>query len=250
MPVRAAALLPHPPLLVPELAGAAAGDLAPLRAACTAALTLVAAGDRALVLVGGGPAWATAGPGTRGSFAPYGVDVHVALPAEPLLGPLGPLPEPAPLDELPLSLAVAAWLLAASGLEPARLHALTLPGALDPRSAAAVGRSLAARAGSEGREAALVAMGDLSARRTPGAAHPAAAGYDARVAAALRAGDLDTLLALEPGDDAELQVAARVPLQVLAGAVSGAGPLRGEVLYEGAPYGVGYLVGVVTAAAP
>ncbi|HEV3398484.1 MAG TPA: hypothetical protein VG693_04265, partial [Actinomycetes bacterium] len=42
----AAAVVPHPPLLVPELAGAAAPELDPLRAACQEALaTVVAAAD-------------------------------------------------------------------------------------------------------------------------------------------------------------------------------------------------------------
>jgi hypothetical protein len=34
---------------------------------------------------------------------------------------------------------------------------------------------------------------------------------------------------------------------VLAGAFAGAGGVRGQVLYEAAPYGVGYLVGVLQA---
>ena len=62
---------------------------------------------------------------------------------------------------------------------------------------------------------------------------------------------------------AGLLVSGRVPLQVLAGAFdqpdpageAGAGrdldkarpEVRGRVLYEGAPYGVGYLVAVLTA---
>jgi hypothetical protein len=37
-----------------------------------------------------------------------------------------------------------------------------------------------------------------------------------------------------------------VPLQVLAGALADAARPRGQVLYDDAPYGVGYLVGVLT----
>jgi hypothetical protein len=46
---------------------------------------------------------------------------------------------------------------------------------------------------------------------------------------------------------ADLLAAGRVPLQVLAGAFADTAPVRGRVLYEAAPYGVGYLVGVLTA---
>ena len=45
MPPVAAAVVPHPPLLVPELAGAAAGELDPLRAACGQALAAVLTGQ-------------------------------------------------------------------------------------------------------------------------------------------------------------------------------------------------------------
>jgi hypothetical protein len=247
-PDQRAAILPHPPLLVPELAGAAAGELDPLRRACLQALEEVLADDRGAVLVGDGPVWGTPLPDAAGSFRPYGAAVDVAL------GPLHPpdlngLPEPARLDRLPLSLAVAAWLLDRLDARPARLAALTVPASLGPRAAAAVGRQLAAGAGAAG-SFALAAMGDLSARRSdraPGAFHPGAAAFDASVAAAFRAGAPGRLLELEPAVAAELRAAGRVPLQVLAGAFADAAGVRGRVLYEAAPYGVGYLVGVLTA---
>jgi hypothetical protein len=52
-----AAVLPHPPLLVPELAGAAAAELDPLRAACHKALSTVLGAAEVAVLVGDGPVW-------------------------------------------------------------------------------------------------------------------------------------------------------------------------------------------------
>jgi hypothetical protein len=75
----------------------------------------------------------------------------------------------------------------------------------------------------------------------------AAAAFDASVAAAFRAGAPGRLLDLEPAVAAELLAAGRVPLQVLAGAFADTAGVRGRVLYEAAPYGVGYLVGVLTA---
>jgi aromatic ring-opening dioxygenase LigB subunit len=96
----------------------------------------------------------------------------------------------------------------------------------------------------------LVAMGDLSACRTeraPGAFRADAAGFDASVAEAFRTGRPERLLDLDPTRAGELLVAGRVPLQVLAGACHGGPALRGQVLYEDAPYGVGYLVALLTA---
>ncbi|HEU4400282.1 MAG TPA: hypothetical protein VFU54_20890 [Actinomycetota bacterium] len=247
-PDQRAAVLPHPPLLVPELAGDAAGELDPLREACLQALGVVLAGDRGAVLVGDGLVWGAPRPDAAGSFRPYGAAVDVTLPdLHPL--DLDDLPEPVRLDRLPLSLAVAAFLLARLDIQPARLSALTVPVSLGPGAAAAVGRELAARAGAAG-SFGLVAMGDLSARRSdraPGAFHPAAAAFDASVGEAFRAGAPGRLLDLGPAVAAELRAAGRVPLQVLAGAFADAAGLHGEVLYEAAPYGVGYLVGVLTA---
>jgi hypothetical protein len=268
----AAALLPHPPLLVPELASGAAAELDPLRAACREALSAVLAAAGTTVIVGDGPVWGVAATGASGSFRPYGADVAVSLPPPALVageaGADGPghrsasppaaggpgagdgegLPEPAVLGRLPLSLAVAAWLLAGLEQPAGRLLAATVPGSLGPGAAAAVGAGLVERAAGVG-PVGLVAMADLSARRTataPGAFHPEAAGFDGAVAAAVGTGRPDRLLDLDPGLAAELQVAGRVPLQVLAGAFRGCGPTRGRVLYADAPYGVGYLVGALT----
>jgi hypothetical protein len=245
-PGQRAAILPHPPLLVPELAGGAATELDPLRRACREALHAVLEGDRGVVLVGAGPVWGVPGPDAAGSFRPYGAAVDAALPdLHPL--DLPGLPEPVRLHGLPLSLAVAAHLLAGLGTKPARLSAVTVPVSLGPGAAAAIGRALAAAEGDRG-PFALVAMGDLSARRSgqaPGAFHPAAAAFDGSVAAAFRDGTPGRLLDLEPAVAAELQAAGRVPLQVLAGAFADGARPRGRVLYEDAPYGVGYLVGVL-----
>jgi hypothetical protein len=292
MPPVAAALLPHPPLLVPELAGAAAAELDPLRAACRTALSTVLAAADLIIVVGDGPVWGVPEPAAAGSFRPYGADLEVALPALVDLDLPG-LPPPARLADLPLSLAVAAHLLA--GLDPpatnpaavpavqgppparlaavttvpafqspssARLAAVTVPASLGPGAAAAIGRTLAAAAQAVGT-AGLVVMGDLSACRTersPGAFREDAGPFDASVTEAFRSAGPARLLDLDPARAADLLVAGRVPLQVLAGAfqdgrVAGAGArgdprLRGRVLYDDAPYGVGYLVALLTLTAP
>ena len=267
-----AAVLPHPPLLVPELAGAAAAELDPLRTACREALATVMAATDHTVLVGDGPVWGVPEPSAPGSFAPYGVDLRVTLPTLTDLHPAAPsartqptaptpgrksdrpeLPVPARLPELPLSLAVAAHLLAGLDAAPARLSAVTVPTSLGPGAAAAIGRGLtaAARSGPAGDgPVGLVVMADLSACRTeraPGAFRAEAADFDASVAEALRTGKPTRLLDLDPALAADLMVAGRVPLQVLAGAFESEPAAGGRVLYEDAPYGVGYLVAVLTA---
>jgi hypothetical protein len=296
----AAAFLPHPPLLVPALAGTAAPELDPLRAACREALSTVTAAADLTIVVGAGPVWAVPTPSAPGSFHPYGADLEVTLPAltdldlsaAPADLDAPGLPSPAQLAELPLSLAIAAYLLATLDPPPtSRLAAFTVPATLGPSAAATIGRALAAagqhaasngsgppsgardgnargspdRARPPGR-VGLVVMGDLSACRTdraPGGFRPEAAAFDASISEAFRSATPHRLLDLDPTRAAALLVSGRVPLQVLAGAfeqrdpTGEAGPgrvldqtrpeLRGRVLYEGAPYGVGYLVAILTA---
>jgi aromatic ring-opening dioxygenase LigB subunit len=111
---------------------------------------------------------------------------------------------------------------------------------------AAVARLRAARPDLVAGRVALLAMGDGSACRdlkAPGYLDPRAKEYDGAVVKALAAADPAALLALDPALSAELMVAGRAPWQVLAGAAAGA-PMRGEVLYDAAPYGVQYTVAV------
>jgi hypothetical protein len=91
---------------------------------------------------------------------------------------------------------------------------------------------------------ALLVMGDGSACRTlkaPGYLDARAAGFDAESARALGAADLAALRALDAGLARELRAGGRAPWQVLAGAAEDAA-LGGSLLYDDAPYGVGYLV--------
>lgn len=221
--ITGAAFCPHPPLLVPQVARGAAGELAELRAACRAAIGRIAAAGRPLVVVGAAAQPARYPASARGSFAGYGVDVEVSLGVE--------RPGPA---ELPLSLAVGAWLLR---------------DALGPDHAA----SGVAVAGDEpldlGPEpVALVVMGDGSARRSltaPGYLDGRAEDYDAGVAAALRGGRPDDL-AVDPVLGAELLVAG-VPAWRAAGRAMAGGAYDAELLYDAAPYGVGYFVATWTA---
>ncbi|SCF30930.1 hypothetical protein GA0074695_5426 [Micromonospora viridifaciens] len=233
MPLVAAAVCPHPPLIVPELAGAAAGELDDLRAACDAALArLLAAGPDELLLVGSGPESRTFGSADSGSLRGYGLDRSIRLWKINCAG----------VEILPLSLTIGAWLLGRTGTELPRL-ARSVATDATPTECAELGAALAA--GSERRTAMLV-LGDGSACRgvkAPGYDDPRAEAYDEGVARALADADAEALLGLDPVRSAELKVAGRAPWQVLAGAVRATGgDWRGDLTYHQAPYGVAYLV--------
>ncbi|MDI3402526.1 class III extradiol dioxygenase subunit B-like domain-containing protein [Streptomyces cavernicola] len=231
----AAAVCPCPPLLVPEVAAGAAGELAEARTACADAVAVLAAArpDRLIVV---GPAEqsrrGTHPQGARGSFRGFGVDLDVHL---------GPAAAAAPADrELPASLAVAAWLLERAAWSSAPVTGLGVGEPLSTKRCLETGRELAAQS----ERVALLAMGDGSACRTlkaPGYLDERAAAFDAEAARALGAADLAALTSLDSELAYELKVAGRAPWQILAGAAEGAN-LSGALLYDEAPYGVGYLV--------
>lgn len=212
-----AAVCPHPPLLVPQVASGAASELDTLRAACAEAVRRLDAG--LIVVVGSGPDGRDFGSDPAGTLRPYGVDVTMG-DGEPVL---------------PLSLTIGRWLL---GGRRAVYRAVAED--LPAEECARLGAELA---GLDGRVALLV-MGDASACRTeraPGYLDERAAGFDAEAARALAEADTDALLRLDATLAAELRAAGRAPWQVLAGAAGGA-RFTGELLADEAPYGVGYLV--------
>ena len=231
MPVVAAAVCPHPPILVPELAAGAAPELAPLRQACLAAVDrLTDSSPDSLLMVGSSP-----GPTTRyaadasGSFGPYGapqVRVHLGAGGDD--------------QRLPLAVLVGAWLVRQSKAAHLPTSGVTVDPTATPAACEALGRELAR---TDSRVALLV-MGDGSARRSehaPVHLHPRAEIFDATVATALATADSRTLAALDPDLAAELHAAGRAPWQVLA-AAAGAHDWRATLLYDAAPYGVGYFV--------
>jgi len=230
----AAAVCPHPPLLVPGVGAGASGELDGLRVACdTAVLDLLATEPTLVVVVGGAPVVGPYGEGAWGSLAAFGVRVPVGSGAgEPTL---------------PLALTLGRWLLSRAD---GQAQGPTLLFGVEPDAGTdrclALGEALAGRAD----RVALLVMGDGSARRSvkgPGGLHPDAEPFDTAVAAALAAGDPDALAALDPAHATDLLAAGRAPWQVLAGAARG-GNWRGAVTWTGSPYGVTYLVATWTPA--
>jgi len=230
----AAAVCPHPPLLIPAAIGAAASDpppaLSAVGGACVAAVRALAAAEPGLIaVVGGGPATREYDAGAAGSLAGYGIPVAV--------GEGGPV--------LPLSLTVGRWLLdhAGAGPGPGRRPRVLLQ-AVDQRAPAGDCVKLGIMIAEQAPRVALLAMGDASARRArgaEGAADPQAQDYDDGVAGALAAADAHRLARLDPALDGELMVAGRAAWQVLAGAAAGA-RMCGRLLCTAHPYGVTYLV--------
>ncbi|KAA6213578.1 hypothetical protein CP973_30650 [Streptomyces albofaciens JCM 4342] len=229
----AAAVCPCPPVLVPEVASGAAPELDGLRAAALDAVGVLAAARPDRLVVVGPAEQAGRGPhgqGAVGSFRGFGVDLDVSLGAA----------ETPPERPLPPSLSVGAWLLARTDWADAPVEGLGVGEPLAGDRCAQVGREIAASA----ERVALLVMGDGSACRTvkaPGYYDERAEAFDAAVARALGAADTEALAGLDAELASELKASGRVCWQVLAGAAEGAG-LRGELLREEAPYGVGYFV--------
>jgi hypothetical protein len=233
----AAAVCPHPPLLVPELAAGAASELDGLRAACDAAVSaLLEVGSDLVVVVGDAPAMGPYPEGARGSLAPYGVDIRVP-PRSCSDGS----------DEgstLPLSLTIGQWLLRRQRHAAAALL-YGVSADADATRCAQVGAALGERA----ERVAMLVMGDASARRSlkgPGYLDERAPAYDASVARALAGADTEALLGLDASLSSELLAAGRAAWQVLAGAAAG-GRWSAQVSFDQAPYGVTYLVATWTA---
>lgn len=207
--IRAAAVCPHPPLLVPELAPGTLGELSDLRAACTEAVaTLLSTGPSRIVVMGAGDLDHDGDETAGGTLAGVGVDVRAG--GVDLV--------------LPLSLTIGAWLLDAAGWTGPRTYSTGRPQVDDG--------------------AALLVMADGTTTRSekaPGFLDDRAEPFDSAVATALATGDAEALLALDAALGAELGSAGTPTLRVLGELTRGAS-VAARLLYDGAPLGVGYFV--------
>lgn len=216
-------------MLVPELSGAAAAEIADLT---TAALTAAALLPPRWIVIGTGSADGVVGPDGVGTFAGYGADVRVRLaPAEPI--------EPTePLVDLPLCALIVGWLRGQARPEASaevRIHRTDH----DSRTAVQLGHRLRTEIDQLPGPVGVLVAADGANTLTPSAP----GGYDAGSVAVQRA--LDDALA--NGDTAALTrqpagILGRVAFTVLAG-LAEPGPRSAKELYRGAPYGVGYFAG-------
>ena len=228
----AAAVCPHPPLLIPEATGTPGlgvpGDpeLARLRTACDQAIAaLLAERPDLIVAVGSDPKTARTSeypPGAMASLREFGVPFTMGTGS----------------PTLPLSLTIGKWLL--SRAEPSLAAWWGVAAGAAPAECVELGEKLAALA----PRVAMLAMGDgpgRRARRAPGAPDPDADRYDDYLAASLAAPDPAALAALDPVQDDNLFVACRAACQVLAGA-AGRDPFDAILRYRGVPFEVTYVV--------
>ena len=204
------AICPHPPLLVPTVAGAAAFETDDLRAACDLAVgRMLSASPRQVVIIGsdGGPL------GLR-AYAPGAPDL--------------------PDYDLALPLVIGSWLLDRADAWGAARRLVVVRADGSP-----VGSwpDLSEPTG-------LLVMADGSARRSakaPGYLDERAVPFDAAVTTALASSDLAFLAGLDVKLAGELLVGGVGPLKALARLAAGV-PWRAGVLYDAAPYGVQYTV--------
>ncbi|MGB9225886.1 hypothetical protein [Mycobacterium sp.] len=222
----AIAIVPSAPVLVPELAGAAAAEVADLASDVVAAAALL---PPSWIVVGTGPADDVLGPNAAGTFAGFGADVPIRLTPQ----------EPVELLDLPLCALIAGWvrgLARPEAVAQVRVYA----GDHDPDAALDRGRQLRAEIDRMPGSVGVLVVADGANTLTPSAP----GGYDP--------GNADAQLALDDalatGDVAALtrlpaQILGRVAFQVLAG-LTGPAPRSAKELYRGAPYGVGYFAGI------
>ncbi|QFZ17491.1 class III extradiol ring-cleavage dioxygenase family protein [Saccharothrix syringae] len=215
------AVVPHPPLLVPELVSGAAPETEPVRAETLAAARALASHSADWVAVGVDPSGPREVADVAGGFTGFGVDVPVALSEGAT----------AVDDDLPLPALVAGWLRGRVGARSVRVH--LVPPDLPPDECAALGARLAGAP-------ALLVLGDGSPRHgelAVGRSDERAGPFDEAVHRALAAADVDALRALDPGLAAELGAQGRAAWQVAAG-VPGAWRCARSAFR--APFGVGY----------
>ncbi|MBY4569743.1 hypothetical protein ACN95_06855 [Gordonia sihwensis] len=264
------AIVPSAPLLVPELAGPAATDTEPVRAAVRAvAKRLGSAADRWIALGAADRAGSAGATDYRscGDFGGYGVPHPVRLG--------GPPTEGAPL---PLSMLIAGWVRgeADGGGERTTVTPWVVDPEWSPDQCAAAGLELA-RALSDGGDpdsddpdsgdpdsgdrVGLLVVADGCTALSPGAPgggeRPSAIALQRRIDDALARADTGALAALDADACAAEGVGGRAAWQVLAAACGGPAAdvavsdvAAAEVLYRDAPFGVGYTVAVWSPGAP
>ncbi|MFI6043867.1 hypothetical protein ACIA8C_19720 [Nocardia sp. NPDC051321] len=234
-----AALVPSPPILVPELCGGATGALpgqqgdprAVLRAAVLAAAEVLATVTDRWTVIGTGAADQVFGSETVGTFRGFGADVRVALSA-------GATAEPDPQHPLPVL--IAGWL---RGQVAPAIDAEVRVIAEDTPVARCfeLGAKLRAELDNSDDRRGVLVVADGAATlslKAPGYLDERAAAVQAELDRALATGDRAGLRAMDPELSAELVVSGRAAYQVLAGLFD-TDPMV-ETRYQAAPFGVGY----------
>ncbi len=222
----AIAIVPSAPVLVPELAGAAAVEVAELREAVIAA---VASLPPHWVAVGVDRCDRVIGPGAVGTFAGYGTDVRVQLSPH----------ANGPPTELPLCALFTGW-VRGQAQPDASAEVRAYSSNFDADAAVGVGHKLRAEIDRQAEPTGVLIVADGANTLTaaaPGGYEPQDIEVQCALDDALASGDVAALM------NVPAQVIGRVGYRVLAGLAAPA-PRSAKELYHGAPYGVGYFAGV------
>jgi hypothetical protein len=222
----AIAIIPSAPVLVPQLAGAAAAEIADLREAVIAAAASL---PPRWIAVGAGEADGLVRPDNVGTFGGFGVDLPVRLAPQ----------ADRPPGELPLCALMTAWVREQARPE-ASAEVRVYASDHDVDVALGRGRQLRAQIDDVAEPTGVLIVADGATTLSPaapGGHNPRDTQVQLALDDALGCGDLAALARL-PG-----QVVGRVPFQVLAGLAEPA-PRSAKELYRGAPYGVGYFAGI------
>jgi len=224
----AIALIPSAPVLVPELAGAAAAEVAEFHDAVIAAAAIL---PNRWIAIGVGQTDQIFEPATRGTFAGYGVDVPVTLSGD----------APDAVADLPLCALIAGWLRGQAN-PAARVEVRVYSADHDVDVALARGRALRDALNEAADPIGVLVVADGANTLTPsapGGYDPDAEPVQTDLDDALATGNAVALTRLPNG------VIGRVAYQVLAG-LTEPKPRAATELVRGAPYGVGYFVGTWT----
>jgi hypothetical protein len=222
----AIAIIPSAPVLVPELAGTAAGEVAEVRAAMIAAVSAL---PPRWVAVGVGATDSVVGPEAVGTFAGFGVDLAVRL---------SPQASGQPVD-MPLCALIAGW-IRAQAQPDARAQVRVYAPDHDGQAAFALGRQLRDEIDQAAEPTGVLVVADGVNTLTPaapGGYQPDDVDVQRALDDALACGDVSALTRLPE------QVGGRVAFGVLAGLADPV-PHSAKELHRAAPYGVGYFAGI------
>jgi hypothetical protein len=222
----AISIIPSAPVLVPELAGGAAPEVAELRAAMIAA---AAALPQHWVVIGVGAADGVIGPDRVGTFAGFGADVLVRLSPQAGGRPV----------EMPLCALIGGW-IRAQAQPDASAQVRVYAESHDAEAAVELGRRLRREIDLSGDPTGVLVVADGANTLTPaapGGYQPTDVDVQDALDDALAGGDLGALAQLPA------QVGGRVAFGVLAGLAEPT-PRSVKELCRTAPFGVGYFAGV------
>lgn len=231
---RAVALVPSPPLLVPELTGGGASETDAVRRAALDAATRLGRVATRWIALGVADEPATVPPVARGSFRGYGVDVEVGLSTDAAQTD----------DRMPLAALIAGW-LRGHAVPGAVVEARIVAADTDASTCRRLGHELRQRMDADDEDWGVLVVADGCTTLTPkapGSFDDRAAAFQSGLDDALERADVSFLAGIDRDLCRELGASGAAAWQVSA-AVVGDDVVNSIPLHRGAPFGVGYFAG-------